>query len=338
MRKIPDPCVFIPISGVFEGIQDNPFTLTIILLHHYNYARKPGGSAANVCKGLSMLLDKSPAKVTFIGMIGNDVQGSEYEAMLIQCGVEPLLFQSHCPNAATATCLCLITPDGQRTMRTHLGAATQFSKPEQLVNVPDTGLRLAHFEGYSMYRPNITETAMKQWKTAGAAISLDLASFEVIQHCWETFQRLLCLRIIDILFCNEDEALEVYKLAKLQKYQGSEEENAFLTSTQHYLLKFVDIVVISRGKNGCRIASKLDTTGVQVPAQDVRVVDTVGAGDSFCAGFLYAWIQNSSLEVSGRCGCAAGAAVVQVSGATIPEEGAQSLQQQILCILEGDAR
>lgn len=282
-----------------------------------------------------MLFDKYAAKITFIGMIGHDVQGKEYKSMLLQCGVDPILIQSPSPEASTATCLCLITPDGQRTMRTHLGAATQFSKPEQFVDIADTRLKLAHFEGYSMYRPRITEAAMTHWKSAGAAISLDLASFEVIQHCWKTFQNLLSLRIIDIIFCNEDEAVEVYKLAKLQKIRGTE-ENSFLATAQNYLLNYVDTIVISRGKNGCCVASRSNSTGVQVPAHGVHVVDTVGAGDSFCAGFLYAWLLQSSLEVAGRCGCAAGAAVVQVAGATIPEEDARKLQHQIQCIINGD--
>lgn len=83
----------------------------------------------------------------------------------------------------TATCLCFVTPDGQRTMRTCLGASAHLTAAEQLPAGWCDGALLLHCEGYCLYRPQLAREAMRKAKQAGALVSIDLASFECVQNC-----------------------------------------------------------------------------------------------------------------------------------------------------------
>lgn len=181
-------------------------------------ARVPGGSAANVMKGLAGL-GQGNLKVAFVGMVGTDEVGAEYQASIAAKGVRPLLLEAG-SGAPTATCLCLVTPDGQRTMRTALCAALELSTPQQLPpplapsphsggadannlgNVSSSDAQagsvgspaLLHCEGYSLYRPEVAAAAMRAARAAGARVSLDLASFEVVKNCWAQLDSLLQVR------------------------------------------------------------------------------------------------------------------------------------------------
>ena len=84
--------------------------------------------------------------------------------------VDPLLLRSS-SGKATATCLCLLTPDGERTMRTHLGAASELESAEQLPDGWTTNCRLLHCEGYCLFKPELTRGAMQAAKAAGAEVS-----------------------------------------------------------------------------------------------------------------------------------------------------------------------
>lgn len=173
--------------------------------------RVPGGSAANVMKGLAGLSGSAascgsgPAlAAAFVGMVGRDAAGAEYRASIAAHGVAPLLLESG-SGAATATCLCLVTPDGQRTMRTSLCAALELNTPQLLPPqlggampapgasgaAPAGPLALLHCEGYCLYRAPVAAAAMRAARAAGARISIDLASFEVVQRCWAALEGLL---------------------------------------------------------------------------------------------------------------------------------------------------
>ena len=160
-----------------------------------------GGSAANVLKGLGNLaLQQRSAR--FMGMVGLDDAGRcnkfltiwflqpryscnpKQEAaltMLLFSGdrqfydhfkqqhVDPLLLTSS-SGRATATCLCLLTPDGERTMRTHLGASSELIKADQLPNGWTNNCRLLHCEGYCLYKLDLTRGAMQAAKHSGAEV------------------------------------------------------------------------------------------------------------------------------------------------------------------------
>lgn len=305
--------------------------------------RLPGGSAANVCKCLTALGRK---KVDFVGMVGNDSAGDEYRAALSRHQVRPVLSRC-CSDAPTAMCLCLITPDGERTMRTFLGAAMEFSDKNMLPSdIQMTKHGLLHCEGYALYRPDITKSIMQKAQQAHSRVSLDLASFEVVKTCFSTLKNILETGLVDIVFCNEDEARALSAAAEatngskflrqlcadatvVQKSNTTPE----IEIAQAWLLQHTSVVVISRGKKGCCVANRAGER-TAASADAVMVVDTVGAGDFFSAGFLHAWVQGADLETCARCGCACGSAIVQVQGAELPHDAAENLRKQVTEIVE----
>lgn len=337
------------------------------LPHRDRQIRIPGGSAANVCKCLSQLSRLSTKRITidvsFVGMIGTDQAGKEYSSMLQKHGVRPLLLENNTPSntpgsQSTAQCLCFINPeDGQRTMRTFLGASLELRDiPSDLYIVPSqcspvlgnsitnsshrSKLHLAHFEGYCMYKIEMTRKTMKEAKTrGGAVISLDLASFEIVSGCWDALYETLKLGLVDIVFCNEDEAAAVARLSRQLKecHDFIDDTNLTINSSvdkaMQFLLQFCDIVVISRGKDGCVAATKQEKACVDAE-KDVTVVDTVAAGDYFTAGFLFGWLHGLPLEKCAECGCAAGSTVVQVVGSEVDEERMVQLSRKMHAILK----
>jgi len=187
----------------------------------------PGGSSANVMKGIANL----GGEAAFVGMLGRDEMGRRYRELLAAQNVRPVLLEapggeggdggegrerglegdvlSSLPPANSAQCLSLVEQDGQRTMRTYLGAslhmeAADFPEEEALA-----GARLLHVEGYTLYRPELAKAAMKAAKARGALVSLDLASFEVVRNCRAQLLDLLESGVVDLLFANEDEAEEL---------------------------------------------------------------------------------------------------------------------------------
>ncbi|DBA91709.1 TPA: hypothetical protein ACH3X1_003306 [Trebouxia sp. C0004] len=204
-----------------------------------------GGSAANVLKGLGNLaLQQRSAR--FMGMVGLDDAGRQFHDHFKQQHVDPLLLTST-SGKATATCLCLLTPDGERTMRTHLGASSELDKAEQLPEGWTNNCRLLHCEGYCLYKPELTRGAMQAAKAAGAEVCLDTASFEVVRNCWQTLLNLLEEGLVDLLLCNADEALAVAEMAGVT---CRDDELESMEAAQRFLLRHCK-VCISCIRVGC---------------------------------------------------------------------------------------
>ncbi|KAL4853031.1 putative sugar kinase [Chlorella vulgaris] len=258
-----------------------------------NMMRIPGGSAANVLKGLASLASSSSSSssistsasssirslsVAFVGMVGADEVGREYRRSIAAHGVDPLLLESS-SGAATATCLCLVTPDGQRTMRTALCAALELNTPQQLppeLTPPSAsgagndgdggggggggGLALLHAEGYCLYRVHVAAAAMRAARARGAKLSLDLASFEVVANCWAALCSLLQERLVDIVFCNEQEAAALCQAASVQLPPGASGQQVVAAAQDYLLRQGVGTVIISRGGKGCSAKSGTPVT------------------------------------------------------------------------------
>ncbi|KAI3426463.1 hypothetical protein D9Q98_008830 [Chlorella vulgaris] len=329
-----------------------------------NMMRIPGGSAANVLKGLASLASSSSSSsststsasssirslsVAFVGMVGADEVGREYRRSIAAHGVDPLLLQSS-SGAATATCLCLVTPDGQRTMRTALCAALELNTPQQLppeLTPPSAsgagsqgsrgggGLALLHAEGYCLYRVHVAAAAMRAARARGARVSLDLASFEVVANCWAALCSLLQERLVDIVFCNEQEAAALCQAASVQLPLGASGQQVVAAAQDYLLQQGVGTVIISRGGKGCSAKSAEGITAV-CAASSVAIVDTVGAGDYFTSGCLLGLLSGASLAACTACGCAAGTAAVQTAGAELEAQALRQLRARIAGILAAD--
>ena len=322
-------------------------------------AESPGGSAANVAKCFARLANsrkkrttttrrkmtktkpdaKTTALVYFAGTLGNDDCGRQYRKAMEATGVAMSHASVH-GTESNGVCLCLVTESGERTMRTALRA----SKTHELVQGTIDGVRpdWAHFEGYYVYKPTILET-MERLKGAGAKISFDFASFDVIASQRDLFERVLDRRLIDVLFCNEQEAVAFSSSSAssassdpFDPSDPSENRAAALSPAafaKHMAGAYGLTMVVSRGASGCVAAAWDHGRGCVVeasaPAPTVEVVDTIGAGDHFSAGFLYALSHGGSLEAACACGCIAGAAAVQVAGSNVDGEAMRRAARDI---------
>ena len=318
-------------------------------------AESPGGSAANVAKCFARLANsrktetttrrrktttkkttktkpeaKTTALVYFAGTLGNDDSGRQYRKAMEATGVAMSHASVH-GTESNGVCLCLVTESGERTMRTALRA----SKTHELVQGTIDGVRpdWAHFEGYYVYKPTIVET-MERLKGAGAKISFDFASFDVIASQRDLFERVLDRRLIDVLFCNEQEAV-AFSSSSVSSAPSKNRAAALSPAAfaKHMAGAYGLTMVVSRGASGCVAAAWDHDRGCVVeasaPAPTVEVVDTIGAGDHFSAGFLYALSHGGSLEAACACGCIAGAAAVQVAGSNVDGEAMRRAARDI---------
>ena len=133
-----------------------------------------GGSASNTVTTIAQL----GGKAAFIGKIGCDEVGSFYREDLIKNNVKPLLLTS---SLMSGCCIVLITPDGERTFCTYLGAAADL-KAEDIRKEAFVGYDICHVEGYLVQDHELIETALRTAKEQGCTVSLDLASYNVVNE------------------------------------------------------------------------------------------------------------------------------------------------------------
>jgi len=296
---------------------------------HSKLTSVPGGSAANVMKGVANI-SQGGLLCKFAGMIGDDETGKQYQSKLASECVEPLLLVSS-SGAPSASCLCLVTPDGQRTMRTCLGASLELKTAEQIPSSWHEGIQLLHCEGYCLYRPQLAKQMTKAAREQGAIVSMDLASFELVRNCKDALLEILRSGSLDMLFSNQEEAESLATVFELAAPEASKDDK--VKAVQDFLLQYVKVSVVSLGSQGCVARSSSGEVGSS-QAQKVKVVDTCSAGDMFTSGFLYAYLHGANLERCASAGCAAGAEAVQVKGANISTPGWERLRSTIQDILK----
>jgi sugar/nucleoside kinase (ribokinase family) len=266
----------------------------------------PGGSACNTILGIGKL----GGNARFIGKRGEDDLGVLFESGLKSHNVKPLLFKSNSP---TGHVLSIITPDAQRSMFTYLGASAE-THPTEMTHDLFENTALVHIEGYLLFNESLMMSVLKAAKASGALISLDLASFTVVEAAKSLIED-ICTQYVDILIANEDEA---------RAFTGFSDEGKALES----LAAKAPIAVLKVGKRGSFIAHN----GTRIAVKSMGsgdAIDTTGAGDLWAAGFLYGLVHGLSLEKSGQLGSACGYEVCQVVGASIPEDGWKRIKRVI---------
>jgi len=275
----------------------------------------PGGSAANTIIGMASL----GSKCGLAGMVGCDDQGKSYISRLLEKEITPLFTES--PESSTAEVICLITPDGQRTMRCYLGASNEYA-PEHLKEDYFMGVKLVHCEGYAIYNQNgkVVRKAMELAKQVGCMVSLDLASFEIVRSYKPFILELLENRFIDVIFCNEDEATQ---------FAPSIDE------TLEILGKCCRTSIITMGAKGCWVLHEGEKKFFKTIAK--QCIDTTGAGDLFAAGFLHMFLKGSSIEDCCKVAHTLGGAVLSVVGAQLPNQMWQKLHAEMRPLLKKDS-
>jgi sugar/nucleoside kinase (ribokinase family) len=210
----------------------------------------------------------------------------------------------------------LVSPDSERTLCTYLGAACELLaedlKPEMF-----RGYDIFHIEGYLVQNHDLIRTAVRLAKQEGLKVSVDLASYNVVEENLEFLIEII-QRYVDIVFANEEEA---------RAFTGKEPEEALKAISE-----LCEIAIVKIGKDGSYIKSG-DAT-IQVQPRLANCIDTTGAGDLYAAGFLFGLSNNYSLEVCGKIGSLVSGKVVEVLGAKMTDEVWKIINNEIMKIID----
>ena len=256
-----------------------------------------GGSADNTIRAMARL----GSEVGFIGKVGHDNTGDRFEQALSNLGIEGKIFRGDNPSGK---CISLVSPDGERTMLTHLGAAAEMHA-EDISPAIFEGYDCLYIEGYLVQEHSLIETAIRTAKECGLQVAIDLASFNVVAENLE-FLRNIVTKYIDIVFANEDEA---------RVFSGEEEP----INALQYISEMCDLVIVKIGTKGALIKHKGEVIHIGIMAAAKRV-DTTGAGDFYAAGFMYGLCEGLSLRQCGTIGAITAGKVIEVVGPTLGEE------------------
>lgn len=266
----------------------------------------PGGSACNTVVGIGRL----GGQAQFVGKCGNGPMGRFFRDDLAKQGVTSFLLNSDSP---TGRVLSIVSPDAQRSMFTFLGASAE-ALPEEMTTACFDDAAIVHIEGYLLFNPDLIKAALKAARDAGALISLDLASFNVVEEAGEMLPELIS-EYVDILLANEDESYA---------YTGTRDERKAVSK----LAAEVDLAVLKLGARGSLIATDGDVLPVQALGNG-QALDTTGAGDLWASGFLYGLVKRMPLDRCGKIGSMCGYEVCQVMGANLPEERWSAIRKEM---------
>jgi sugar/nucleoside kinase (ribokinase family) len=257
-----------------------------------------GGSAANTIVGVADF----GARAVYIGKVKDDQIGRMYSHDIRAAHVA-FTTPAATDGPATGCSYILVTPDGERTMNTYLGAA-QNLRPKDIDTEQVGAASITYLEGY-LWDPADAKAAFVKAADiahrAGRTVALTLSDAFCVGRYRDEFVELMRKATVDLVFANEAELLALYP--------GSDFDGALAQ-----LRRDVALAVVTRSEKGCVVAAKDQVTAVPAFAVD-KVVDTTGAGDLFAAGFLFGLVRGASHTVAGRLGALAAAEVIQHIGA-----------------------
>lgn len=255
----------------------------------------PGGCAANTIRGLARMGNHTG----FMGKIGRDSCGNIFTKGLEKLEISPHLSFSEMKSGCAFT---IIPPDKERTFATYLGAAFSLS-PDDISREIIKKYDLVHMEGYLVQNHELIKRIMDICSDTGTTVSLDLASFNIVQENLK-FLRDITKNYVDIIFANENEATA---------YADSD-----ISGSVDILSKDCDLCVVKLGSEGSIISS--GGKKHVIPPINAEKVDSTGAGDLYAAGFLHEWINGHSPKKCGQTGTLLATHVIETIGASIPEE------------------
>ncbi len=269
-----------------------------------------GGSAANTIVGAASF----GARAAFVGKVKSDELGHAFahdiRAAKVAFHTKPA---SHGPS--TARCYIIVTPDGERTMNTYLGAA-QNLRPDDIDAETIASATIVYLEGYLWDPPQAKQAFVKAATIAhdsGRQVALTLSDAFCVDRYRGEFLDLIRNGTVDILFANERELLSLYETADF---------DAAVTA----LRGDAALAVVTRSEKGCVIVTRERTEAVPAASVD-RVVDVTGAGDLFAAGFLVGHSRGKDRVIAARLGALAAAEVIQHVGAR-PQISLKALAEQ----------
>ena len=269
-----------------------------LLQNMENPIYEAGGSAANTAYWISQL----GGEVGFIGKISNDELGNQFQSSLKDSGLKDFTVFEEEDNQ-TGLCAIFITPDGERTMNTYLGAGEYLSVNDlNLDSIKDANI--LYMEGYLWDKPSSKEAflhAAKLNKETGGMNAISLSDVFCVDMHRESFKDFI-KSDIDYVFCNEDELNSLFEL------------NSIDESIENFLNLFPNVkqLICTLGSSGVMIIE--EGRSYHFDATEANVVDKTGAGDFFAGGYLYGLQKNLSLVDSAEIANRSAAHVISEIG------------------------
>lgn len=254
-----------------------------------------GGSTSNTIHGLARL----GAPAGYIGKIGCDEMGDFFRREMARFHVTPHLIESDVDTGIATT---FISQDAERTFATYLGAAAMMTPDELDPKVFDQ-YDCIHVEGYLIFNHDLILKVCQIAKEKGLKISMDMASYNIIEANYD-FVKMLLTDYVDIIFANEEEA---------KAFTGKEGCEAL-----EVLSEYCPVAIVKVGKEGSFI--KMNGEVTQVGVIPVKAVDTTGAGDIYAAGFLYGLMNDYTPTKAGELAAYLAGRVIEHVGAKLPDE------------------
>ncbi len=269
-----------------------------------------GGSAANTIVGVASF----GARAAFVGKVKDDELGRIFAHDIRKAGVS---FETRpaADGPSTARCYIMVTPDGERTMNTYLGAA-QNLHPDDLDEEAIAASAIVYLEGYLWDPEDAKDAFLKAAAVAhraGRMVALTLSDSFCVDRYRSEFIALLRDGVVDLLFANEAELKSLYETSDFDAGVAALRNDARLAA-------------VTRSEKGCVVVSRKGINAVPAAPVD-NLVDTTGAGDLFAAGFLFGLARNRDYVAAGRLGALAAAEVIQHLGAR-PEVSLRDLAGQ----------
>lgn len=278
-----------------------------------NTQQATGGSAGNTMLALAEL-GMQPG---FIGTIGNDDTGKFFANNCTQRGINAHLTVLPQQSGIAYT---FISPDGERTFATYLGAASVM-QPEMLNTQMLSGYDYLYIEGYLVQNHALILRAAELAKESGLKICLDMASYNIVAADHEFFSHLIS-KYVDIVFANEEEA---------RTFSFAEPEAAL-----EHLHSLCDIAVVKLGAEGSYIMHKGEKVHVKALEVD-KVTDTTAAGDFYAAGVMYGLLHNCTMKQCAKIGSLLAGHVIQIIGTQLPSTTWNEIKEEIALIIKDNA-
>ncbi|MBI4238817.1 MAG: adenosine kinase [Deltaproteobacteria bacterium] len=256
-----------------------------------------GGSAANTMIGVAHL----GGRAAYAGKVGDDVYGAFYAEDLHKASVAYRVPFGH---AETGTCIVLVTPDAQRTFFTHLGISTALT-PNDIDEAAIKASQWVYIEGYLWDAPGPKAASLKAMELAchyGVKVAYSFSDPFCVRRARSDF-RDFTERFVDLVFCNEEEALAFTDAGNVEDAIGT-------------ITALDTAVAITRGERGSLFA--MNGTRHIVPPVHVDAIDSTGAGDLYAAGVLHGLCSGKTPAEAGELGSALAARILTVRGARLP--------------------
>ncbi len=295
-------------KGSMQLVDKEASQSLIRALSHLKYEVASGGSAANTINGLAHL----GMSCGYIGKIHDDEFGKVFTKDMTLKGTEAFLFLGEQDTGIATT---LISQDSQRTFATFLGAAVELAAGDLKAEFFQ-GYDFFHIEGYLVLNHALIETAVKMAKENGLKVSIDLASFNVVDSNLDFLKKLVA-EYVDIVFANEEEA---------KSFTGKAPIEALLEISE-----MCEISIVKVGENGSLVKTKGEQLSVK--AIDANSIDTTGAGDLYASGFLFGLANGYSLEKCAKIGSLLGGNVIEVIGPKMDIDRWKAIQVGVAEIL-----